>query len=121
MKINRYSILASFLMVCVLSACSFEKKTKKEEFKTTDDLVIEVPLRGNAWLVDDVSLNESMITDQGLKNWSKQSSLIRTFVRLNSAGQLNLGLRAKSLKGSSVVKITIGDISKEITIDNKDF
>ncbi|MCZ4696198.1 DUF5077 domain-containing protein [Ancylomarina euxinus] len=119
MKINRYSILVSFILVCVLSACSFEKKKKKEEFKTTKDLVITVPLAGNAWVVNDVSLNERMISDKGLTNWNKESSVIRTFVRVNGTGQLSLGVKAKSLKGSSTVRITIGEESKEITISNK--
>lgn len=120
MKINRYSILISFLLIGVLSACSSEKQAKKEEFKTTEDLLIEVPLKGNTWVVNDLSLNKKMITDEGLKNWSQESSLIRSFVRLNTTGQLNLGIKAKSLKGSSVVRITIGAVSKEITIENKE-
>ncbi len=119
MRITRNSVLFSLLMVCVLSACS--TKTKKEEFKTVDKLVIEVPLCGNAWIIDDVSLNKSMITNKGLENWSKQSSLIRTFVRLNSPGKLSLGLKAKLLQGSSVVKITVGGQSKEVKIKNRDF
>lgn len=121
MKINRYSILVSFFLVGVLSACSFDKKQKQEKLKAIEGLAIEVPLNGNTWLVDDVALNESMITDQGLKNWSETSSLIRTFVRLNSTGQLSLGIKARALKGRSVVRIKIGDISKEITITNKEF
>ncbi|RXQ94535.1 DUF5077 domain-containing protein [Ancylomarina salipaludis] len=119
MKRIRYLILTTFVVVCVLSACSFEKKTKKEEIQSTEDLVIEVPLRGNAWLVDDVSLNESMISENGLINWTKESSLIRTFVRVNRTGQLSLGLKAKSLKGSSIVRVTIGDESREISISKQ--
>jgi hypothetical protein len=116
MKISRYSILGSFLMVCILSACSSNKSSKRVADRSIEDLVIEVPLSGNAWIVDDVSLNESMITETGLTNWSGKSNLIRTYVRVNSPGKLNLGLKAKLLKGSSKVKITIGDESKETTI-----
>ncbi len=101
-------------MVCILSACT--TNVKKEEFKTIDKLVIEVPLCGNAWMVDDISLNQSMITDQGVKNWSKQSSLIRTYVRVNGPGKLSLGIKAKRIKGSSKVNVKIGAVNKEITI-----
>ncbi|BAX78837.1 DUF3472 domain-containing protein [Labilibaculum antarcticum] len=116
MKISRYLILGSFLMVCILSACSSNTSSKRATDLSIEDLVIEVPLSGNAWIVDDVSLNESMIIEAGLSNWSEKSNLIRTYVRVNSPGKLNLGIKAKLLKGSSKVKVTIGDESKEIVI-----
>ncbi|MDM8162038.1 DUF3472 domain-containing protein [Labilibaculum sp. K2S] len=120
MIISRYLILGSFLMVCILSACSSNTSSKRAADFLVEDLVIEVPLGGNAWLVDDVSLNERMISDQGLKNWTKETSLIRTFVRVNATGELCLGLKAKLLKGSSKVKVTIGDESKEIAIHKQE-
>ena len=107
-------------MVCILSACSSSKSSKKEADISIEDLLIEVPFSGNAWLVDDVSLNEDMISDPGLKNWMKKTSLIRTFVRVNATGDLCVGLKAKSLKGSSKVKITIGEESKEFAISNQE-
>lgn len=103
-------------MVCILSACSSNTSSKIVADLSIEGLAIEVPLSGNAWIIDDVSLNENMITESGLANWSKKSNLIRTYVRVNSPGKLNLGLKAKLLKGSSKVKVTIGDQSKEITI-----
>ncbi|MGZ2369941.1 DUF3472 domain-containing protein [Ancylomarina sp. YFZ004] len=125
MKIKIYSVLVLLFAMQIVLACSSCSKSESDgediNKALLNELKINIPLKGNAWLVNDLSLNESMITDQGLKNWSKQSSLIRTFVRLNSTGQLCLGLKAKSLKGSSVVRISIGDVSKEITIDNHEF
>ena len=124
MKIKAYSVLVLLFAMQVLLACSScSKSDDVEDINKVllNELKINIPLNGNAWLANDVSLNENMITDQGLKNWSKESSVIRTFVRLNSTGQLSLGLKAKSLKGSSVVRITIGNVSKEITIENKEF
>lgn len=124
MKIKTYSVLVLLFVMQVVLACSSCSKSDEDgegiNKALLNELKINIPLNGNAWLVNDVSLNESMITDQGLKNWSKESSLVRTFVRLNSKGQLSLGIKAKSLKGSSVVRIKIGDVSKEITIKNKE-
>jgi len=119
---NKSSIIALLLMLHILLACSSCTQLKATDHDINkailSELKINIPLTGNAWLVNDVSLNESMINDQGLVNWTKESSLIRTFVRVNGTGQLSLGLKAKLLKGSSKVRITIGDESKEITINN---
>jgi len=123
MKFKTCFVLVLLVAIQILMACSSTSKSDSDDKNKPrlNELKIDIPLKGNSWIVDDISLNEGMITDQGLKNWSKKSALIRTFVRLNSAGYLSLGLKAKSLKGRSVVRITIGDVSKEITIDNKDF
>ena len=123
MKFKTCFVLVLLVAIQILMACSSTSKSDSDDKNKPrlNELKIDIPLKGNSWIVDDVSLNQSMVTDQGLKNWSKKSALIRTFVRLNSAGYLSLGLKAKSLKGRSVVRITIGDVSKEITIDNKDF
>ncbi|MDE5418795.1 DUF3472 domain-containing protein [Labilibaculum sp. DW002] len=114
MRITRNSILYSLLMLCFLSACS--TSTKKEASKTIDKLEIEVPLCGNAWLVNDISLNKEMISDSGLTNWSKKSNLIRTYVRVNGAGKLSLGIKAKITHGLSKVNVKIGNTNKEVTI-----
>ncbi|PKQ66468.1 hypothetical protein BZG01_10590 [Labilibaculum manganireducens] len=124
MKIKIYSKLILLLLTQCLWACSSCSKLDSDA-KTNDEallseLKIIVPLSGNAWLVDDISLNESMISDQGLKNWTKETSLIRTFVRVDATGELCLGLNAKALKGSSKVKVTIGDESKEIAIHKQE-
>ena len=125
MKIKTYSVLVLLLAMQVFLACSSCSKSNDDgediNKALLSELKISVPLNGNAWLSNDVSLNESMITEQGLKNWSKESSLIRTFVGLNATGQLSLGLKARSIKGKSVIRMTIGDVSKEITIENNEF
>lgn len=124
MKIKTYSVFVLlFVMQLVLACSSCSKSDENDEAinkALLNELKINIPLNGNAWIANDLSLNERMITDQGLKNWSQESSLIRTFVRLNATGQLSLGIKAKSLRGSSVIRITIGAVSKEITIENKE-
>jgi len=124
MKIKIHSILVLLLAMQVLFACSSCSKTESDDKDINEvllsELKINIPLTGNAWVVNDVSLNERMISEKGLINWSKESSVIRTFVRVNGTGQLSLGVKAKSLEGSSTVRITIGDESKEITISNKE-
>lgn len=103
MKIKTYSVFVLlFVMQLVLACSSCSKSDENDEAinkALLNELKINIPLNGNAWIANDLSLNERMITDQGLKNWSQESSLIRTFVRLNATGQLSLGIKAKSLRG----------------------
>ncbi|MUP37302.1 DUF3472 domain-containing protein [Labilibaculum euxinus] len=124
MKIKVYTRLILLLVTQCLWACSscskLDSEAKTDDEALLSELKIIVPLSGNAWLVDDISLNESMISDLGLKNWTKETSLIRTFVRVNATGELCLGLNAKALKGSSKVKVTIGGESKEIAIHKQE-
>lgn len=124
MKIKTYSVFVLLFVMQLMLACSSCSKSDENDEAINkallNELKINIPLNGNAWIANDLSLNENMITDEGLKNWSQKSSLIRTFVRLNATGQLSLGIKAKSLRGSSVIRITIGAVSKEITIENKE-
>jgi len=133
-KIMKYSkcfiwiILISIQFIlgsCSKEATSLEEEENKPIVEEVDDitklkkeLTIAVPMGGNSWVVNKVSLNKNMITDEGVTNWGNKSSVIRTFIRVNKAGKLSLGLMGKLTKGVSSVKITIGTESKEISIDN---
>jgi hypothetical protein len=71
MKVKIYSVLVLLLLLFamqVISDCSSCSKTDGDEKDINEGLLselkINIPLRGNAWLVNDVALNESMITDQ---------------------------------------------------------
>ncbi|MDE5422148.1 DUF3472 domain-containing protein [Ancylomarina sp. DW003] len=111
-------ILVVLLAIQIIYGCAScsESGRKKVDEDLINDLVINVPIKGNTWVVNNLSLSKSMITDQGLKNWKNDSSLIRTYVRLNGTGSLSVGLKAKLKSGSSTLKVTVGDESKEVNI-----
>ncbi|MGQ1788173.1 DUF3472 domain-containing protein [Saccharicrinis sp. GN24d3] len=82
------------------------------------ELTKAVAVGGNSWVVNDVALNKTMITETGLKNWDKKSCVIRTFIRVNKAGKLSLGIMGRQNKGASTIKMTVGSETKEITLEN---
>ncbi|MBI9061483.1 MAG: DUF3472 domain-containing protein [Marinilabiliaceae bacterium] len=131
MKLQKYFVgIVPVLMILWVSCTSCTKGGDNEEpipdpvvelnevAQLKKDLTKSVALGGNAWVVNDVELNNTMITETGLKNWSRKSSIIRTFIRVNKPGKLSLGLMARQTKGISTIKVTIGCESKEITIEN---
>jgi len=135
MKVSKYFLgILLITTQLIFSCCSCSKDSDSieeeneepveeivdEEKKLEDELTISVSVGGNSWVINDASLNRNMISDEGLKSWKNKTSVIRTFVRVNKAGSISVGIKAKQTKGSSKVKITIGEESKEITINNQE-
>ncbi|MCT3835074.1 DUF3472 domain-containing protein [Elizabethkingia anophelis] len=75
-----------------------------------------VPVAGNSFLTVKPSGANEVITSTKLGNWTNANSVISTYFRVSNAGTLNIGLKASVPSGTSVVKVTVGNVSKNVTL-----
>ena len=81
-------------------------------------LTVSIPTKGNSWLINDISKTRSVITSDGVENWSDPSDIIRTFFYIEIPGKISLGIKGNVRQGSSIIKVSFGDLSKNITLSN---
>ncbi|NIF04479.1 DUF3472 domain-containing protein [Chryseobacterium sp. Tr-659] len=75
-----------------------------------------VPVAGNSFLTVKPSGANEVITSAKLGNWTSSNTIISTYFRVGNSGTLNIGLKASVPSGTSVVKVTVGSTSKNITL-----
>ncbi|PRB04081.1 nematoblast specific protein [Chryseobacterium sp. MYb7] len=75
-----------------------------------------VPVAGNSFLTVKPSGASEVITSSNLGNWTNSNTVISTYFRVSNTGTLNIGLKASVPSGTSVVKVTIGSTSKNVTL-----
>ncbi len=68
---------------------------------------IAIPLAGNGYITQIAPEGSAEITKNGLSKWTDRSSVISIFFKLEKAGELHVGLKAKAISGSSVIKISV--------------
>ncbi|WP_157812233.1 DUF3472 domain-containing protein [Polaribacter sp. ALD11] len=79
-----------------------------------------VPIGSNSWVIGDLAQDASVITVDGVHNWSSTNDIIRTYVN-TGAGTLEVGFNAKSPDGASKISVTIGGVNKEIILSTTDY
>ena len=100
-KINK--IIGTLVGVFCLSACSLILNEKVEATNpTAPALTIAVPTGGNAWVMKNGTYTATdLVTSGGIRNWDNPNHTIRTFFYVEEAGEIALGLRAKTNAGRS--------------------
>lgn len=78
--------------------------------------VFSAPVSGNSFFTVKPSGASEVITTTHLGNWTNSATVISTYFRVSNTGTLNIGLKASVPSGTSVVKITVGNTSKNITL-----
>ncbi|MCX2679236.1 DUF3472 domain-containing protein [Galbibacter sp. EGI 63066] len=95
----------------------------------TEDLEVEhikkkfshkIPPGGNSWVVNDLSQNAIVISDAGIHNWTDLNSVIRTYFKTETTGDLKVALNMKVPSGVSKIKVTVGDKSKVIDVSSNE-
>jgi len=81
---------------------------------------ITIPVAGNSWVVNDLSLNGKIIRSKGITGWSDKSTVIRTWFNTEKSGQITILVRGRVLSGESEVKVSFGREVKTIKITNTD-
>jgi len=82
--------------------------------------VQSIPAAGNSWLVNDPS-NGKVITYTGITGWTDPSMRIRTYLRTETTGKLEISFIARVGSGKSVFEMTFGGKTKTIEIENVTF
>jgi hypothetical protein len=81
---------------------------------------INIPPGGNSWVQNNITEND-IISKKGIHNWINLENIIHTNFKTTISGELHVGLSAKVEKGTSKVKITVGDKSRVINISNTEY
>jgi len=113
-------VILSFSNMLWSCTKSDDGNTLQNEIKPLD-LNILIPTTANSWVYNNPDQTGTVITDEGITNWSDADDRIRTFFRLEQIGDLDLGIKAKVNSGQAKIKCTFNGISKEITISNTSF
>ncbi|MBC9795046.1 DUF3472 domain-containing protein [Sinomicrobium weinanense] len=82
---------------------------------------IRIPPGGNSWVINDEGANKDVISDSGIHNWTNTDHVIRTWFKVTTPGEIYVGLNAKAPTGESVIKVALGDMTREITLVNTDY
>lgn len=75
--------------------------------------VISIPTAGNTWVYNNATLTRKVITGSGITGWDNNSSVIRTFFRVERTGNLTISLRARVSSGTSAI-VTLFEGKKNI-------
>ncbi|MBK7477667.1 MAG: DUF3472 domain-containing protein [Haliscomenobacter sp.] len=105
-----FLLLSSFL-----SALSCSAPTPMAESGPAPWLVW-IPAGGNSWVTDGMEKDEAVISSAGILPWADPGLKIRTYFRVEQAGTLRIGLRARVPEGQSTLNCTFNGISREIKL-----
>lgn len=109
-----------FLILFILIySCSSNKKAENESKDEKLNLTIEIPAGANSWSMDN-SENTLMFKDSVIKNWTNLKAIVRTYFKTDTSGKLHLGLNANVPEGTSTIKVTVGDQSKNVELNNSE-
>ncbi|WP_412850905.1 DUF3472 domain-containing protein [Chryseobacterium sp. PMSZPI] len=90
--------------------------TQKKASAIKNASSFSVPVAGNSFLTVKPSGASEVITSTKLGNWTNSNTVISTYFRVSTTGIVKIGLKASVPSGTSIVKVTIGNISKNVSL-----
>ncbi|MBT32397.1 MAG: nematoblast specific protein [Thalassobius sp.] len=121
--VTQMLITFTILLFSTIFGCDSEAVyyTPKDTDDETLNFTKRIPAGGNSWVFNDISQTENIIFDSGIHNWTSTDDVIRTYFWTNKSGSLHVGLNIKAPTGSSTIKVTVGDETKEVEVSNTDY
>jgi len=80
---------------------------------------INIPLAGNAYITH--KKDGTKISDDGISEWKSAETIISSWFRINTAGKLNLSIRAKALSDNAKVLVSLNGKSYPVTLSSKEW
>lgn len=129
MKVHLFiKTLITGSILYISQSCAETNKITEDTFSETKQEKISalsattnVPIAGNSFLTVKPSGATEVITSTKLANWTRSNTIISTYFKVNNTGTLHIGLKASVPSGSSVVKVTIGSVSKNVILAGSAF
>jgi hypothetical protein len=109
--------ITPFLVAAILFILSCDTQNHNAIFRNA----IFIPARGNSWIINDISKNNTMISDSGIAGWDDPATVIETYFKTDRTGSVRVALRAKSAGGKSKIGFTLGARSGNVKIRSADF
>lgn len=108
-------LIALFATVSTGISCEnfYHDESEKPEFTTS------IPCEGNCWVLNSLEGNETMIKEGGIQNWNSEETVFRTYFKVEKTGSFNVGILAKSHSGNSKLKVTYGNLSREVKVSSE--
>jgi hypothetical protein len=104
--------ITSFLAASTLFILSCGSQNNNAFFSNA----IFIPARGNSWIVNEISKNNTMISDSGIAGWDDPAAVIETYFKTERAGSVRIALRAKSAGRRSKIEFKLGSRSGKVEI-----
>lgn len=111
------------LFFCVTLIFSYLFVSCQENTDTIEEpppMSIRIPAEGNSWFLTNVGTNQMQSYDFSGYNWSSTYSVLRTYFHLEKGGTIDIGVKATVYSGTSKIKATFQNESKEIEIKDSD-
>ncbi len=109
--------ITSFLAAATLIILSCDSQNDNAAFRNA----LFIPSRGNSWIINDFSKNNTMISDSGITGWNDPATVIETYFKTDMTGSVRVALRAKSAGGKSKIEFKLGNRSGKVEIKSADF
>ncbi|TXD48446.1 DUF3472 domain-containing protein [Polaribacter sp. IC073] len=107
-------------MMGTVSSCKSDKKPNQIAATKIKHLSFEIPAKGNSWVTNNVASNNSIIRENGIRNWKDSETRIKTYFKTEKTGKINLVLKLNTIEESSKIRISLGNDTKEVTIKKSD-
>jgi hypothetical protein len=125
---NKQSLIMnfiSFIVALTFLSCSGDSDTDTSSSNNKPEeklqLTTAVPPGGNSWVINNLEANGDLIFDDGIHNWTSTHPVIRTYFKTQNKGELHVGLKIKVASGKSIIKVTVGNTSKEVEVNNTNY
>ncbi len=83
--------------------------------------VISIPAEGNAWVVENEGSAGKVIGKGGIRNWNDSEIRFRIWFNTEKIGIADISLNARVPAGKTILRVTLGKVSKEIRIGGSSY
>ncbi len=108
---------AAILLMVVNVSC----KEKEEEVKPAPNMGLLIPTEGNSWFFLSPGADNEQVINPGNTSWTNPQFVHRTYFRLQRAGEVHIGIKAKVASGTSALKVDFDGKQVELNLSSTDF
>jgi len=114
MKNSRIITLAYACLIITVVSCGLPER---KPVSWTES----IPVTGNSWVMNDLSLNRSVVGNQGIRGWEAPSTDISTFFRTGGTGSIDIAVVARVVSGKSEIEFAFACKKRRVTLRNTTF
>lgn len=117
---NHFYVGALALSIGILLT-GFSCKKGKEESEPIPSMPIEIACEGNSWYFRDPGTPHVKTFDYTQFTWSDSQTILRTYFRVEKAGEIHIGLMARVDQGKSLLQTDFQGQKRELQLSSKTY